>query len=72
LDQELCELNSCYYDERHDTKVLGDSVVIPVEQGTFYLWMKSKNTLGGQFKVPKLSNERTYADEILALVAANS
>lgn len=45
LDHELCQVNSYYYDERHDTKVLGDTQVVPVEQGTFYNRMKSKNRL---------------------------
>ena len=45
LDHELGQINSYYYDERHDTKVLGDTIVVPVEQGTFYDWMKGKNRL---------------------------
>lgn len=45
LDHELCQANSYYYDERYDTKVLGDLTIVPVEQSTFYDWMKSKNKL---------------------------
>ena len=36
-----------------------------VENGTFDLWLKSKNKLGGQNKVPRLSNTREYVDQIL-------
>jgi len=34
--------------------------------GTFYDWLKSKGKLGGQHKVPRLTNNRTYIEEILA------
>jgi hypothetical protein len=40
--------------------------------GTFYNWMKSRNKLGGQFKVPRLSNNREYLDEILKMVAVTA
>jgi len=36
--------------------------------GTFYKWMKSRNKLGGQFKVPRLSNNREYLDELLKMM----
>ena len=68
LDKELCNINSYYFDERYDTKVLGEPVVHCVQQGTFYEWMKSKNKLGGQHKIPKVSNERKHIDEILTLL----
>lgn len=45
LDKELCNINSYYFDERYDTKVLGEPVVHCVKQGTFYERMKSKNKL---------------------------
>ncbi len=68
LDQELGHANSYYYDERHDTKVLGAPIMHAVPQWTFYEWLKSKNKLGGQHKIPKLSNERTIVDEILQII----
>ena len=68
LDKELCNINSYYFDERYDTKVLGEPVVHCVKQGTFYEWMKSKNKLGGQHKIPKVSNERKNIDELLTIV----
>ena len=34
---------------------------------TFYNWLKSKGRLGGQNKVPRLSNDRKYVDEIIAM-----
>lgn len=70
LDKQLCNINSYYFDERYDTKVLGDPLVHCVKQWTFYAWLKSKNKLGGQHKVPKVSNERKNIDEILAIISA--
>jgi len=35
--------------------------------GTFYQWLNKKGKLGGQNKVPRLSNDRKYIDEILSL-----
>jgi len=68
LDKELCNINSYYFDERYDTKVLGEPTVHCVKQGTFYEWMKTKNKLGGQHKIPKVSNERKNIDEILSIL----
>jgi hypothetical protein len=36
-----------------------------LRKGTFEAWLKSKGKLGGQHKVPRLSNERTYVEEIV-------
>jgi len=43
-------------------------VVHALPPNTFYAWLKSKNKLGGQNKVPRLSNDRRYADEILQMI----
>lgn len=68
LDQELCNINSDYYNERYDTKVLGAPIVHCVEQGIFYNRLKSKNKLWWQYKVPKVSNDRKNIDEILSMI----
>jgi hypothetical protein len=68
LDRELGNINSYYFDERHDTKVLWDPVIHAVKQWTFYDRMKSKNKLWGQYKIPKLSNDRNNIDEVLAII----
>ena len=41
--------------------------VIAAERGVFYKWLKAKNKLGGQHKVPRLSNNRKIIDEILEI-----
>ena len=68
LDKKLCNIHSYYFDERYDTKVLGEPLVHCVNQGTFYTWMKSKNKLGGQHKIPKVSNDRKNMEELLATI----
>jgi hypothetical protein len=42
--------------------------IIQAPQGVFYTWLKSRGKLGGQNKVPRLSNSREYIDEILKLL----
>jgi hypothetical protein len=64
----LGKINNYYYDERHDTKVIGMPIVHAVPQWTFYEWLKSKNKLGGQHKVPKLANDRKILDDILSQI----
>jgi hypothetical protein len=38
-------------------------------QNTFYTWLKSKGKLGGQHKVPRLSNDRKFLNEIMQMKA---
>ena len=42
-------------------------LVVSIQQGVFYEWMRLKNKLGSQYKVPRLSNDRKIIDEILQL-----
>jgi GH3 auxin-responsive promoter len=68
LDEELKCLNSDYKAKRHQDLVLGLPEINNLKKGTFYKWMEKNNKLGGQHKVPRLSNNREYVDEILKLV----
>lgn len=68
LDQKLKELNSDYEAKRYHDKVLCMPLVRIVNDGTFYNWLKSKDKLGGQHKVPRLSNNRKIVDEILQMM----
>ncbi|MCX7649914.1 MAG: GH3 auxin-responsive promoter family protein [Flavobacteriales bacterium] len=65
LDQELRKLNSDYDAKRFGDLALGPPVVHAVPRGTFEKWLRKHNRLGGQHKVPRLSNERKIIDEIL-------
>jgi hypothetical protein len=68
LDNALKSLNSDYEAKRYHNMVLGEPIVRPMPHGSFYNWLKKRDKLGGQFKVPRLSNNRIYVDEILAMV----
>jgi hypothetical protein len=67
LDKTLKKLNSDYEAKRYNNYVLQFPVVKSIEKGTFYKWLANKNKLGGQAKVPRLSNERNFVEEILKL-----
>ena len=65
LDNRLKSVNSDYEAKRSHNILLDKPKVVPVPKGTFYKWMKKKGKLGGQNKVPRLSNNRDYIDDIL-------
>lgn len=68
LDASLRRINSDYDAKRqHDLALLPPRIRLLPEH-SFYSWLKSKNKLGGQNKVPRLSNDRKYADEILQML----
>lgn len=65
LDEALRELNSDYDAKRYKDMVLRPPIIHIAEGGTFDAWLKSRGKLGGQNKVPRLSNSRDYMEEIL-------
>ena len=68
MDETLREINSDYDAKRFKDIVLGRPKVHNAPRDTFYNWLKSKNKLGGQHKVPRLANNREYVDDILNLI----
>lgn len=70
LDKALQSINSDYEAKRHKSIALRMPVVHALEKGTFANWLRHRGKLGGQHKVPRLSNERKYLEEILALQKA--
>ena len=68
IDNALKSLNSDYEAKRHKDLVLGMPVLKSVPKRTFYNWLKSKGKLGGQNKVPRLSNSRKYVEEVLKIL----
>src|SRR5690554_6091345 len=72
LDENLKRLNSDYEAKRSYNLSLALPQVRVMEQGTFYSWMKHREKVGGQNKVPKLSNDRKYVESILEFVARKS
>ena len=65
LDAALKNINSDYEAKRHKDIALRLPIVHLLKKGTFAAWLRSKGKLGGQHKVPRLSNERKYVEEIL-------
>lgn len=67
LDLKLQELNSDYEAKRYKNSTLNGPKVIVASKGTFHQWMRERGKLGGQNKVPRLSNNRDYLDELLRI-----
>ena len=67
LDQALQEINSDYEAKRRKNITLQPLEVIPARKDLFHDWLKKEGKLGGQHKVPRLSNNREYIDQILEL-----
>lgn len=67
LDAELKNVNSDYEAKRHKDIALRMPVVHKLTKGSFANWLRSKGKLGGQHKVPRLSNERSFVEEILSM-----
>jgi hypothetical protein len=69
LDEALKTLNSDYEAKRYKNIALRYPLVQPLAKGTFHKWLQSKGKLGGQHKVPRLSNDRIIVEEILSLLS---
>ncbi|MFS8082646.1 MAG: GH3 auxin-responsive promoter family protein [Ginsengibacter sp.] len=67
LDTELKKINSDYEAKRYKNIALGMPIVRILKKGTFNKWLKKRGKLGGQHKVPRLSNNRKMLEEIIAL-----
>ena len=68
LDSALKNCNSDYEAKRYKDIALRMPIVHALANGTFNNWLRSKGQLGGQHKIPRLSNERVIIEEILAIV----
>ncbi|MGR7812427.1 GH3 auxin-responsive promoter family protein [Lacinutrix undariae] len=67
LDNALKASNSDYEAKRYNSITLNMPKVHAARPNLFYDWLKQHNKLGGQHKVPRLSNNREYMDELLKL-----
>ena len=65
LDEALKEINSDYEAKRWKDIALQPLQVIAARKGLFHDWLAQKGKLGGQHKIPRLSNNREYIDEML-------
>ncbi len=67
LDSNLRKINSDYDAKRSKDIALRPLQIQQVPKGTFHRWLKSRGKIGGQTKVPRLSNDRHYVEELLAI-----
>ena len=67
LDKELMKVNSDYEAKRYKNITLQEPEIIVARKGLFNDWLKEKGKLGGQHKVPRLSNDRKHIDDMLRL-----
>ncbi len=68
LDEKLREVNSDYDAKRSNNFVLASPIIKILNAGTFDNWLKSEGKLGGQHKVPRLSNNREIVEQILLIM----
>lgn len=67
LDEELKKLNSDYEAKRFNDMILKSPQINVLPKGTFHNWLEKKGKLGGQNKIPRLSNNRDVVEEILGV-----
>ena len=72
LDSALKNINSDYEAKRYKDIALRIPIIHSLKKGVFMSWLRKKGKLGGQHKVPRLSNERSIITEILTLQANGS
>jgi hypothetical protein len=67
LDETLQSLNSDYEAKRHNNMTLNPLILNVARTNLFYDWLKERDKLGGQHKIPRLSNQRNYLQELLEM-----
>ncbi|MGZ3922253.1 MAG: GH3 auxin-responsive promoter family protein [Flavisolibacter sp.] len=69
LDSALKSINSDYEAKRHKDIALRMPIIKAVPKNTFSNWLNSKGKLGGQHKVPRLSNDRKFLEELAIFIS---
>jgi hypothetical protein len=67
FDNALKSLNSDYEAKRYNNITLNKPIIHIAREHLFYDWLKKSNKLGGQHKIPRLSNNRDYLEALLNL-----
>nr|WP_294933975.1 GH3 auxin-responsive promoter family protein [uncultured Flavobacterium sp.] len=67
LDETLQSLNSDYEAKRYNNMTLNPLVMNVARANLFYDWLKDQDKLGGQHKIPRLSNQRDYLEQLKAM-----
>jgi len=68
LDENLQSLNSDYEAKRYNNMTLNPLIVNIARPNLFYDWLKEQDKLGGQHKIPRLSNQRDYVEQLKNLM----
>ncbi|QFG54288.1 GH3 auxin-responsive promoter family protein [Chryseobacterium sp.] len=71
FDNHLKSINSDYEAKRYNNMTLSKPIIHVARPKLFYSWMSERGKLGGQNKVPRLSNDREYIEPLLRLNAAD-
>ena len=67
IDKELKKLNSDYEAKRQKDLILKLPELVLIDNNQFYKWLKQNNRLGGQYKIPRLSEKREIAEMLLSI-----
>ena len=67
LDENLQAVNSDYETKRYNNMTLNQLKINVARENLFYDWLKNNDKLGGQHKIPRLSNKRDYLEELLKM-----
>ncbi|MGL5111394.1 MAG: GH3 auxin-responsive promoter family protein [Flavobacterium sp.] len=67
LDTSLQSLNSDYEAKRYNNMTLNPLIINVARENLFYDWLKQRNKVGGQNKIPRLSNQREYLEQLKEL-----
>ena len=67
LDEAIQSLNSDYEAKRYNNMTLNPLVINVARKNLFYDWLKDRDKLGGQHKIPRLSNQRDYLEQLKSM-----
>jgi hypothetical protein len=67
LDESIQSLNSDYEAKRYNNMTLNPLIINIARKNLFYDWLKDKDKLGGQHKIPRLSNQRDYLEQLKSM-----
>lgn len=67
LDEMLQTVNSDYEAKRYNNMTLNQLKINVARENLFYDWLKENDKLGGQHKIPRLSNQRDYLEQLIGM-----
>jgi hypothetical protein len=70
LDEELKALNSDYEAKRTNDYTLKEPIIECIPQGVFHEWLRQNGKLGGQHKIPRLANSRSFIEELKEIIVS--